>query len=229
MFKRLTILVGIVIVLSSCSKDIPTSTTPSEFIHAKAGSTFTFDEYSTDSTNAINDGSRDTMISTILRTDGAIGGKSGVLLVEENRAGVRETVYYAYETNENLSYSYPSYPTWETIPTGTGLRIVRSTDYSLLSGPDTTAIHDSTITTLASTENIIIKGQSVSVKKMELSYRHRKTYNGVNGIESQREIFLYYAPTLGLIVKKTSQSFNDPYGRGWVDGSYQMLIDYNLK
>ena len=229
MHKRLTLFVGIVAALSSCSKDIPTSSTPSEFIHAKAGSTFTFDEYSTDSTNAINDGSRDTMISTILRTDGAIGGKSGVLLVEENRAGARDTVYYAYETNENLSYSYPSYPTWETIPTGTGLRILRSTDYSLFSGPDTTAIHDSTITTLASTENIIIKGQTVSVKKMELSYRHRETYNGVNGIESKREIFLYYAPSLGLIVKKTSQSFKDPYGRGWVDGSYQMLIDYNLK
>ncbi len=229
MFKRLIIFVGIVIVLSSCSKDTPTSSTRSEFIHAKAGSTFTFDEYSTDSTNAINDGSRDTMISTILRTDGAIGGKSGVLLVEENRSGVRDTVYYAYETNENLSFSYPSFPTWETIPTGTGLRIVRSTEYSLFSGPDTTAIHDSTITSLIGTENVTIKGQSVSVKKLELSYRHRETYDGVNGIESQREIFLYYAPSLGLIIKKTSQSFNDPYGRGWVDGSYQMLIDYNLK
>ena len=229
MLKRLTLFVGIGAAFSSCSKDIPTSTTPSEFIHVKAGSAFTFDEYSTDSTNTINDGSRDTMISTILRTDGAIGGKSGVLMVEENRGGARDTVYYAYETNENLSYSYPSYPTWETIPTGTGLRIVRSTDYSLFSGPDTTAIHDSTITSLIGTENITIKGQSVSSKKIDLSYRHRETYNGVNGIESQRENFLYYAPSLGLIVKRTSQPFNDPYGRGWVDGSYQMLIDYNLK
>lgn len=228
-FNYLSLFVGMAMILSSCSKDTSTNTPPSEFIHAKAGSTFTFDEYTTDSTNTINVGSQDTMICTILRTNGATGGKSGVLVIEEYRRGARDTVYYVYEANENFSFSYPEFPTWTTLPTGTGTKIVRLNEYSLFGGTDTTAVHDSTVTSFIGTENITIRGHVVTVKTMELSYRYRETYNGVNGIESKREINFYYAPSLGFVVKKTSQAFNDPFGRGWLDGSYQSLIDYDLK
>src|SRR5436309_3381446 len=89
--------------LASCSKDTPIGTTGETFVKVKAGSTFTFDEYSTDSTNAIVAGSRDTMTGTILRTDGAIANMTGVLVVEEKRGQTSDTAYYAYESNGNLS------------------------------------------------------------------------------------------------------------------------------
>ena len=231
MLKPISLLLILVAFLSSCSKSTLTSTPPSDFVKVNAGSTFTYDEYSTDSTNMIVAGSRDTMIGTILQTNSYKGVKLGVFFVEEKRGNKRDTSYYAYETNNNFSVdenpSNPSFLIWETIPTGTGTTIVRPTTYTFI-GIDTTVVHDSTITSLFGTENITIKGQSISVKKMQFSFRHLATTGGVNGVESKIDNILYYAPSIGFIVKTTSVARPDPFG-GWIDGNSQILIDYNLK
>ncbi|HEY3876340.1 MAG TPA: hypothetical protein VGM92_12765 [Candidatus Kapabacteria bacterium] len=216
--------------LASCSRDASTSPPASEFVQAKAGSTFTFDEYSTDSTNAIIPGARDTMVSTVLRTDSSIDIKSNVLFVEEKRGSARDTAYYAYESNGNLSiYVNPSDPTlpfWETLPTGTGTTIVRATTYSLI-GFDTTVVNDSTVSSLIGTESITVKGAPLSVKKMLLSFRHATTNSGVT-MESVLDETIYYAPSLGFIAKTSVPSRPDPFG-GWIDGGVQTLMDYDLK
>jgi hypothetical protein len=231
MLKYITPFFILAAFVSSCSKSTSTSTPPSDIVKANTGSTFTYDEYSTDSTNAIIVGSRDTMICTILQTSGYMGGKSGVLFVEEKRVSNRDTAYYSYESNNNLSVyvnpSDPSLPIWETVPTGTGVTIIRPTTYSFI-GIDTTVVNDSTITSLVGTENMIIKGQSVSVKKMQLSFRHATWNSGGGALESKIDNFLYYAPSLGFIAKTSSVARPDPFG-GWIEGSSQTLIDYTLK
>lgn len=205
---------------------------PSDFFHAKAGSTFTFDEYLTDSTNAIISGSRDTMTSTIIETNGYMGGKSVVFFVEEKHRGSIDTAYYAYETNGNLSVyvnpSDPSFLIWEIVPTGTEATIIRPSSYSFI-GIDTSDTHDSTITSLVSAENITIKGQAVSAKKMLLRFRHVMALNRVKQLDLTIDNTLSYAPSLGYIVKNVSPSRRNPFGSGWINGKFQTLIDYNLK
>lgn len=231
MLRHFALLLVSAALISSCSSSTPSGpAAASEFVHANVGSTFTFDEYSTDSMNMVVAGSRDTMIATILRTDGNVGAKSGVLIVEEKRTNYTDTIYYAYESDNNLSVSSPSSPTWETVPTGTGTTIIRASEYSLNSGPDTAVIRDSTITSLLGTENVTVKGQLITSKKMQIIYREVSTTNGVKGFDTKIQNILDYAPSLGFEVKAESPSGPNPFvSGGWVDGSIQTLIDYNLK
>jgi hypothetical protein len=226
------ILISFVLALgcASCTKDDPITPPITEFSHTQVGSSYIFGEYATDSTSTVIEGSRDTVVSIVLQTDGSISMKSNVLVVEEKRGDLRDTMYYKYESNNNLSVYVKAdgdFGLWETLPTGTGTRIVRATDYSFI-GIDTNVTWDSTITALVGIENLTIKGQSVSVKKMLMTFRHVVTLNGEPWIDTQVDNFVYYAPSLGMIVKTSSEARPDPFG-GWINGTSQTLIDYELK
>ena len=231
MYKHILSLLVLVVFFSSCSKDNPVGPTGETFTKAKTGNVFVYDEYSTDSANVIIVGLRDTINAKVLLTDGNIGGKSGVLFIEEKRGSTTDTAYYAYESNNNFSVyanpSDPAFPIWETIPTGTGTTIIRETDYSVM-GIDTSVTYDSTITSLLGTEIITIKDELVSTKKVQLRFRHVVFYNRVKWIDQTVDNILYYAPSLGFIVRTESSSRQDQFG-DWINGSYQTLIDYDLK
>jgi hypothetical protein len=236
MRKNYSLLLSLLIVLtllSSCSKDDTAAPViPSEFIKAKTGSSYTFDEYSIDGTNSVIAGSQFASVSTILRTDGVKEGKTGVLFVEDVAKGVRDTSYYVYESNDNISVlgGSPSAekPIWLTLPTGTGIQ-------SIASGADSTtqlgitSIVDYTITSsLLGTEDMIVKGASLSVKKLKIEYHVVMTISGQLYLDATMENMLYYAPSLGFIAKTFSASRPDPSG-GWIDGTVQTLVDYVLK
>jgi len=227
--KYLSLLLLASAILSSCGKDTPTSSTPSVFIHAKAGSTFTFEEYSTDSTNAIITGTRDTFVSTILRTDGLIGGKSGVLVVEEKRMDSKDTMYYFYESNNNFSTLLSAASgSWFTIPVGTGTPAVTATADSSTDQGVTTIVRDSSSITLSGSENVTVKGQAIATTKVKFVLHELITVGGVNFLNASAENLIYYAPSLGFAIKTSSASRPDPAG-GWIDGTYQTLIDHDLK
>lgn len=237
MIKNLSLLLSLLIlltVLSSCKNDNPVTPDPpaQQFVKVKTGSTFTYDEYSTDSTNTMIPGSQITSVSTVLRTDGAIAGKTGVIVVENVRGLERDSSYYFYETNNNLSILVsdddPNHGIWETIPTGTGTTIARGVEVEFI-GIDTSVTRDSTITSFVGTENMTIKGTSVSVKKMRLTFRHVVLYNRVKMFDMTINADVYFAPTFGFITKTNSPARKDPFFGGWIEGTVQTLVDYDLK
>lgn len=222
-----------VLLLFSCSKDNPvTPETSSLFVKVKPGSTFTYDEYSIDSAEATIAGSQHAVVSTVLRTDGAVAGKTGVIVVQNVRGVEMDTSYYAYEANNNLSVlasdGNPNDGIWETMPTGTGTAIVRQTEFEFI-GIDTSVTRDSTITSFVGTENMNINGQSVEVKKMQMTFRHVVLFNRVKILDVTVNNYLYYAPSLGFFAKTISTARKDPFLGGWIDGVIQTLIDYDLK
>ncbi len=218
---------------SSCSKDNPTTpNTAQQFVKVKPGSTFTFDEYSTDSTNTMIPGSQITSVSTILRTDGAIAGKTGVVVVENARAGALDTTYFTYETNNNVSVlgTSPStgVPLWFTLPVGTGVKSIASSADSATELGLTTVARDTITVSLLGTESMTVKGASLSVKKVQLSFHVVMTVNGLIFIDVTGDNLIYYAPTLGFIAKTSFPARQDP-GGGWTEGNVQTLVDYDLK
>ncbi|HEY3875146.1 MAG TPA: hypothetical protein VGM92_06690 [Candidatus Kapabacteria bacterium] len=230
--KHLSLFLCCLLPLASCSKNSPTGPTGSSFVKAGAGSTFTFDEYSTDSLNAIEPGSRDTLVSTVINTNGSIANKTGVIVVENVRASEHDTSYYAYENDNDVSMLTMSEstgePIWMVLPVGTGTTVVTASADTMEDLGIVTIVRDSTIASLISSENITVKGQSVSTEKVQLSFREVITVDGVAGIEGKVDNLLYYAPSLGFMAKTTSPSRSDP-GGGWIDGSFQSLIGYDLK
>lgn len=236
MLKNLSLLLSLLIALtflSSCSKDDPvTPAPPSEFVKVKTGSSFTYDQYATDSTNAMIPGTQLTSVSTVLRTDGAIAGKTGVIVVEDVKSGVHDTTYYAYETNNNVSMFSASpatgEPMWLTLPVGTGITSVTTSADSATEQGITTVIRVTMTISLLGTESMTVKGAALSVKKLQLSYHQVMTINGIPLVDAKVEYMLYYASSLGFMAKMTSVPRRDPAG-GWVDGSVQALVDYDLK
>ena len=230
--KRLPLFLCGLLLITSCNKDTPTGPTASSFVKANAGSSFTFDEYSTDSTNAIEPGSRDTVVSTVISANGSIAQKTGVLVVENVRGSERDTSYYAYETNNNISTLTTSEltgePIWMTLPVGTGTSIITASADTSEDLGIVTIVRDSTIASIIATESITVKGQPVSTQEVQLSFREIVAVDGIAAPETSVDNLLYYAPSLGFVVKTTSPSYPDPSGGGWIDGNFHTLIDYDL-
>jgi hypothetical protein len=231
MQKHFIVFLFCVALLTSCSSTNSPSTPPtSEFIQAKAGSTFTYDEFSTDSLNAIVAGPRDTIVSTVLRTNGAIGGKTGVLVVGSTKGDARDTSYYAYETNSNASILVTSEITgnvrWATLPIATGTTTKSVAVDSTTDQGVTTITRDSLTFSLVGTESITVKGQAISTKKLKLAMHIVQTQDGVPVVTvTADDIFYYYAPSLGFVVKTTSPYLSDAFGNH-ENGRTTVLIDH---
>jgi hypothetical protein len=225
------LLLASALLLSSCGSS--TSSAPavaSEFIHAKAGSTFTFDEYSTDSMGMAVAGSQDTSVHTVLRTNGTIGSKTGLLVVEERKSNGKDTAYYSYETNNNVSlyFAGSSTPVF-TLPVGTGVAVNTVTADTVVDQGNVSITRDTNIVALIGTETLTVKGQSVPTKKIQMTFHEVTTVNGSTFVDASSNSIINYAPSLGFIVQTTSPSRPDPLFGGWTEGSRHTLIDYYLK
>jgi hypothetical protein len=217
----------------SCSKDTsPTSPTSVTVVKPTVGSSFTFDEYSTDSTHAIITATRDTMVSTVLRTDAVMQGKTGVVVVEDVRAASRDTAFYFYESNGDVSVLGAAMntgdPMWMLVPIGSGSRVVYATNNTFVSDTFMTVIIDSVIITVVGAVNVTVKGQSISCKKVQMTFKQIVTVNGQHGADPVVDNTMDFAPSIGFMVKTGSPSRPDPFG-GWIDGKFQALIDYVVK
>ena len=232
MTKRLLALAVLVSLISSCGDDTPTQPPVDSFTRAKAGSSYRYDYYTTDSLGAMRADSRDTIVSTVLRTDGAIGGKTGVVVVEERGRERRDTSYFVYETNNNLSmlagFDPAGAPQWMTIPVGTGTTWITASSDSADDAGVMYVVRDSTVVSSSGNESLTIAGASVATKKIQIRARMIVLAEGATVMDVQGIFTLNFAPSLGFFVRMTSPGNPEPGGT-WNPGTYQSLISYELK
>ena len=231
MLKHLIPALLLAAVISSCTDDTPSGPPSDSFVRAKAGSSFTYEEYATDSTNAMVAGSRDTTVSTFLQTSATVGGKSGVVVVEDVSRSGRDTTYFAYESNNNVSIlatDESGAAQWLTFPVGTGTTITNSSSDTTVEQGMQYVIGQTMTMTAAGNENITANGRTIATKKIRMSYRVTITVDGELMLDLPAEYVYFYAPSLGFFVRGTSQARRDMTG-DWVDGSYRSLISSDLK
>ncbi len=233
MLKYISLFIVLATFLSSCSKtDNPVTPGSSSFVQPKAGSSFTYDEYATDTTTAQPvPGSRDTSVQTIVQTGMTYNGKTNVTKIISVTSGNNDTSYINFESNGDLSVyinglSIPQ--KWFTFPTGS-----KSTNSVTLS--DTTqdvfgvSIETKVVLTASFVDNetMTVKGQFLSVTKIKQAFTITITTAGVPNIQSQNS-FLYFAPSIGYVTKSETPVSTDLSGAK-AQGHLSILFDYTLK
>ena len=233
MLKHIASVLALLIVLASCSdKAVDPGTIT--VIQAKAGSTFTFDEYNTDTATGMPIAeSRDTSVHTITRTGITFLGKSNVSEVSMLSSTDTSTVYFNYEANGDISFGYPGFSPasaiWVTYPisskTSSTVTLI-DTSYTFF------GVTISAKTTLTSsyvgTESMTINGQSVSVIKIKMTSLTKTTTAGIPR-EDTSVTYIYIAPSLGYLAKVDQAPMTIPVLGTKSEGSYSALIRYTLK
>ncbi|MFZ1730477.1 MAG: hypothetical protein WBQ23_10355 [Bacteroidota bacterium] len=223
--------------LASCSeKDEPVTPTDPGTTYARmtAGSSFTFDRYETDSTGATLSGVITTVLDRVLQTDLAYQGKNGVCMIEDSSSSGIDTMYIAYETNNDIAMEMQLTdvglpPLWVKIPVASGGNAVSAVSTSVEISPGIMAtVSDSITVSLVGTENMTVKGNSIAVKKMNMSMHILATSAGIPLMDMTVQYYIYYAPSLGFYSKIEIPARPDLAG-GWVNGERLELVDYNLK
>ncbi|MFZ1730474.1 MAG: hypothetical protein WBQ23_10340 [Bacteroidota bacterium] len=216
---------------SSCDMNDP-ALPSTEVVTVTTGSSFTYEEYYTDSTNAVIAASRHVSVSTVLRTDSVMAGKSGVVVVANVTGSAQDTSFYAYESNNNFSVlgTSPSTgdPTWFTLPVGTGSQSISTAAGSITNMGITIVVHDTITISLVGTEIMTVQNTTLSVKNLRHLFHEVIAINGQRYLDVTVENRIYYAPSLGMIAKSTTAPSPNPSG-GWTHGTVKTLIAYVLK
>jgi hypothetical protein len=234
MLKYITLFVILGAVLSSCSKSSnPSSPGSSAFTQPKAGSSFTFDEYQTDTTTGQPVlGTRDTSVQTFIQTGISYMGKTNVSKIISVSNMTQDTTYLNYEANGDLSVwgssGLSSTMSWLILPTGskTSNSITSDTTVTILGIPTETK----TVFTLAyvDDETMTVKGQSISVTKLKEMITLTITTAGVPATQTQSS-FAYFAPSLGYLTKTETPVQVGIFSTGRQQGQLSTLIDYTEK
>lgn len=228
---RTVSIVVIVILLGACSKDNPT--TPSESITytpPRIGSSFHYSIYDTDTTTSLPiTKSYDTTVHIFSNTEISYQGKNNVSKIYETSPFFTNVTYLNYESNGDVSVYVDrgnGEYIWLTLPMGskTTKTLVFMDTTKIVSGVTTRSKYTSEASYVG-TENLTIKGKSVSVLKMKLSNSFAETVNGVTTTKTMA-VFFYFAPSLGYYVKTEQPVQVAPWSDVKQEGHEEILIYY---
>ena len=237
--KRVLILVllAITTLFVSCNKESnPVKPNADTYVQAKVGSSFTYDEYSIDPGSGLPiSESRDSTMQTILTTGMNFMGKTNVTKVVSNNRSGSDTIYINIEKNNDLSIFQvidaelgDPKTVWFSLPTGT--KSVISTvllDTIVKFFDEETQVKLSIKTSYINEEQLLINGQSLKVYKIShLTTQLFKT--GAESMTFSSESFIYFAPSLGFIVKAETPVSQNEFGE-YLEGFMSTLIDYTIK
>jgi len=223
---------SISLILAACSSNTTTPTTVT-VVQPKTGSTFTQEEFRTDTTTgAPIPSTRETFTYTLSRTGISFFGKSNVSELTNVEPTDTSTIYFNYESNGDVSMFVHTSETdgeWLLLP-------ISSKTTSTVTVMDTTIdvfglqmkMKSTMTTSYAGTENFTVKGQAVSTMKIKNVILSSVSFAGGN-TESTSEASFYFAPSLGYFTKMETPVFIDPNTGEKAEGSVSILIDYNLK
>jgi len=229
MQKYLIVLAISAVFLASCSKTSPAKSESVNSIQPNAGSSFTFDQYYTDTTTGQPiAATRDTTTETIVQTGLTYLGRTNVSKVVTGTKHGNDTSYINFESNGDLSITAPAIGRWVTMPTGSKSTMTMTTDTTMTYGTVTMGLKMVSTTTFVGDESMTVKGHSVSVTKLLQSSDITMINSGVPST-STMTIFFYYAPSLGFITKEEWPVSTDPKSRAKSSGRMNMLIDYSLR
>ncbi|MBL8000156.1 MAG: hypothetical protein JNL32_16155 [Candidatus Kapabacteria bacterium] len=136
---RILILISFVAVLTSCGSEDPSA--PITFVQPKVGSTYTYDQYATDTLNALPiASSRDTTVATFIQVGKSMFGKTNVsMIITESRNGA-DTSYMNYESNGDVSLSFDigtGQTEWISVPVSSRVPQTFSHTDTVVDGGDT--------------------------------------------------------------------------------------------
>lgn len=232
MLKHTAILLALLVVLTSCSDEAVNPGTIT-VVQAKTGSTFTFDDYNTDTASgAIIPESRDTSVHTVVRTGITFNGKSNVSELSITSTRDTSTAYISYESNGDIAVYFPGFSStllWLNFP------ISSKTTVSVVLADTTVSFFGVTMQTKITAENsyvgtetLTVSGQSISAVKIKQSLKTKITTAGISE-EDSRDSFFYFTPSLGYIAKVDQPSTTIPGTTTKSEGSMSVLMSYVLK
>ncbi|MEO5930708.1 MAG: hypothetical protein ABIR47_12300 [Candidatus Kapaibacterium sp.] len=209
---------------------------------AKQGSTFTSYEYSKDSLGQVEQGSQDTVVSTIAKTGLTIGGKSDVnMMIGVKKSGETDTTYFRYESNGDLSLYFdasdsssdtpPIQAAWIALPfaskTPMNVTLVDTATSDSTLGAGRFTVTSSAVQT--GTENITVGSETLSAEKVQWKFDISSKF-GLFGLAQSVTSTMWFAPKIGFIVKQEQITSAGIPGFLSVSGSsYQNLVSYSLK
>lgn len=230
-FRRISILISLVVILSSCTKEDPSA--PITFVQPKAGSTYTYDKYATDTLEALPIAStRDTTVATFIQVGKSLFGKTNVsMIITEDRNGV-DTSYLNYEANGDVNMGLDpgsGQMVWITIPVSSRVPQSFSSTDTVVDGRDTAYRTVTWSVTYLATESMVVKGQTISAAKCQSVTSFELKVLGSSTILGSLTAYVYYAPSIGYILESEVPAQSSPFERGKEPGQVTMLIDYELK
>ena len=234
MLKYLTLFLFLAAFLVSCKSSNPVSP-GSSFTQPKAGSSFTFDEYSTDTTTGLPiPGTRDTSVQTFVQTGMSYKGKINVSEVVSVTSSSRDTFYLNFESNGDISEYEPGLSAnfnWFTIPIGSKTTSLLISEDTTISFGGITEHTKSTVTiSYVDDETMTVKGQSLSVTKLQLLAVSTQTVTPPGTTTTTTDIsFAYFAPSLGYLTKSETPVSTDPTSGTKSQGRLSILFDYTEK
>lgn len=232
MMFRISLLIALAFVIVSCSSDDPVSPQPA-VDQPKAGSSFTYERYSTDPVSgAPIESTKTVFVTTIEQTGLTVLGKSNVCKVKTEIQGVANESYMCYEANGNVSVSalYNDVPAgWVTWPVGTRSTIVSVVvDSTYTTGGVTISNKVTGTTSFVGIETLTVKGKSESVSRMLQVLENSVTMLGTTqSIKINQEA--YFAPSIKFIAKTYVEGTVNPLTGQKSEGMMTILIDYDLK
>ncbi|MBK9246988.1 MAG: hypothetical protein IPM69_02475 [Ignavibacteria bacterium] len=224
----------LVILLGACSKDsTPVGPDSLSYSPPKAGSTFRFYSYATDTTNSLPiEFSRDTTIHTFLQIGMNFAGKTNVSKISQTSRNHSDSTYLNFETNGDISiYSIlgNGRTAWVTVPIGskTTTSMVATDTITIVSG-DSIRNKFSSEFSYIGTENLTINGKTLNVIKLKLTSIQSETKVGVTTTKTM-DVFFYFAPTIGYYAKTDQPVQVPPWDDVKYEGNIEILLDYILK
>jgi hypothetical protein len=232
---RLPIALILLFSFAACNKSNPVGPGSSSGVQPKIGSSFTYFEYSIDTTTGqVVPGSTDTSVETVAKTGMSYSGKSNVTMVVSSSIYGLDTSYINYESNGDISSVFSlgfmgSGSSWITIPVAskaTNTIALYDTTTYLLGVPTETKA--SLTASFVDNETVMVGSQSLSVEKIELLVTGTTTTLGVTQTQNIAS-YGYYAPSIGYIVKSLTPSFVDVTTGTKQEGNGSTLLSYILK
>lgn len=232
MIKNATVLLALLVVLASCS-DEAVNPGPITVTQAKTGSSFTFDNYDTDTTSgAVIPESRDTSVHTVVSTGATFNGKSNVSKLSMMSSRDTSEAYMNYETNGDISLYFPGFSStvqWLNFP------ISSKTTFSAVLADTSCTFVGTTFQTKITAENsyvgtetITVNGQALNAIKIKQSLKTKITSAGISEEESI-DTYFYFALSLGYVVKVEKPATTTPGTDMKSEGSMSILLSYVLK
>ena len=229
--RLLTASLLLTIVASACSSDPSSPGTTFTFIKANVGSSFTFDVFETDSLGMMVPGTRDTIVHNVVAAGLTYGGKSNVIMVTERARSGEDTTYYAYETNNDISLT--SGPdtlgtfVWSTFPVASGtpqpFTSVDTVDFLGI----ITIVRTDILTTRDGEASLSIDGVATPTVRININTKLGVTLAGLPAGIIESNSYINYAPSIGYLVKVSTQGQEDQNG-DWQNGGEHTLIRYVL-
>lgn len=232
MMFRISLMIAIALVIVSCSSDDPVSPQPTAD-QPKAGSTFSYERYSTNPTTGEPISSTKLRYTaTIMQTGLTFLGKTNVSMLRTEGIGEVTDGYIYYEPNGDFSVAalYNNVPsgwvTWPVVSHSKTENVIADTTFS--AGGVSISNKVTATTIYVGTETMVIGGTNVNVVKMVQTLESVITSSGVSQTISLSQDG-YFAPTIGLFAKTFNDGQLNPISGEKMEGTLSVLVAYDRK